>query len=150
MFKLCILPKSQNQPFAGGNTSWKADVLWKATHWGEAKPQPSLWRIYVQRASRETEFFWARRAQAEKHAALGRKAQIASRSVCCAPWGAACAGAGFSSWSGSPWGCFTLPTHTGSVSPGCLSKSCLKPEVALLWTGGYFFLLSISMQSALN
>lgn len=37
MFKLCILPKSENQPFAGGNTLRRADVLWETAHWGEAK-----------------------------------------------------------------------------------------------------------------
>lgn len=127
VFKLCILPKSQNQPFAGGNTSQKTNVLWKTTHWGEAKPWHSLWRIYVQRASRETEFFfWSSIAQAEKHAALGRKAQIASRSVCCAPREFGCAGVGFSSWS---VGGVSLSPHTESVSPACLLKSCLQPEV---------------------
>lgn len=107
MFKLCIVPKSQSQPFAGGNTLQKADVLWKTAQWGEAKPQCSLWRIHVQRARRETELFWARRAQAEKHAASGRKAPVASRSVCCAPWEAA--GAWFSSWSVQPLEVFGYP-----------------------------------------
>lgn len=138
VLKLCILPKSQNQPFAGGNTLHKADVLWKTTHWGEAKPQHSLWRIYVQRASR---VFWARRAQAEKQAALGRKAQIASRSVCCAPWEVVCAGLGFSSWS---VGGVLLSPHALSLYPQavCLNPACSHKwtRVALLWTGGYFFL----------